>query len=86
MASIRDVAQRANVSTATVSHVINGTRYVSPELTERVQAVMEELSYRPDAVARSLRRRAPLLRGSWCRHRRQASRPGGPRRGASRRA
>jgi LacI family transcriptional regulator len=63
MASIRDVAQRANVSTATVSHVINGTRYVSPELTKRVQSVMEELSYRPDAVARSLRRRETLTIG-----------------------
>lgn len=63
MASIRDVAQRANVSTATVSHVINRTRYVSPELTERVQAVMLELSYHPDAVARSLRRRETLTIG-----------------------
>lgn len=63
MASIRDVAQRANVSTATVSHVINGTRYVSPELTERVQVVMEELRYRPDAVARSLRRQETLTIG-----------------------
>ena len=56
MASIRDVAKLANVSTATVSHVINGTRYVSSELTERVQAALLELDYQPDAVARSLRR------------------------------
>lgn len=63
MASIRDVAQHANVSTATVSHVINGTRYVSPELTERVRTVMSELKYRPDAVARSLRRRETLTIG-----------------------
>lgn len=63
MASIRDVANLAGVSTATVSHVINGTRYVSPELTERVQAILLELSYQPDAVARSLRRRETLTIG-----------------------
>lgn len=63
MASIRDVAELANVSTATVSHVLNGTRYVSPKLTERVQTAMVELDYRPDAVAQSLRRRKTLTLG-----------------------
>ena len=60
---MRDVANRAAVSMATVSHVINGTRHVSPELTERVRVVMEELNYQPDAVARSLRRRRTLTIG-----------------------
>jgi LacI family transcriptional regulator len=55
MASIRDVAAKAGVSTATVSHVINRTQYVSPLLTKRVLAAMEELNYHPSAVARSLR-------------------------------
>ena len=63
MASIRDVAELANVSTATVSHVVNGTRYVSPELTERVEAALLELDYQPDAVARSLRRGETLTIG-----------------------
>ncbi len=63
MASIRDVAELADVSTATVSHVINGTRPVSSELTERVRQAMALLSYRPDAVARSLRRRETLTIG-----------------------
>jgi len=44
------------VSTATVSHVINETRFVSDELKARVCQVMRELNYRPDAIARSLRR------------------------------
>ncbi|SHM76693.1 LacI family DNA-binding transcriptional regulator [Gracilibacillus kekensis] len=52
---IKDVAERANVSTATVSHVINGTRYVSPKVTEKVEQVMQELDYRPNSAARSLR-------------------------------
>jgi LacI family transcriptional regulator len=55
MATMNDVARVADVSIATVSHVINGTRYVSPERAERVQAAMRELDYTPDATARSLR-------------------------------
>jgi len=51
------VAKRAGVSTATVSHVINETRFVSDELKARVYQAMRELNYRPDAIARSLRRR-----------------------------
>lgn len=63
MPTMRDVAIQAAVSMATVSHVINGTRYVSPALTERVRTVMGQLSYQPDAVARSLRRRETLTIG-----------------------
>ncbi len=57
MATIKDVAERAGVSIATVSHVINGTRRVSPETAKRVRQAMEELDYHPNAVARSLRTR-----------------------------
>ncbi|WP_193744241.1 LacI family DNA-binding transcriptional regulator [Geomicrobium sp. JCM 19039] len=39
--SIRDVAQKADVSTATVSHVINGTRYVAETTATRVQLAMK---------------------------------------------
>src|SRR4051794_31360148 len=55
MATMNDVARHANVSIATVSHVINGTRFVSAERVERVQLAMTELGYTPDATARSLR-------------------------------
>jgi LacI family transcriptional regulator len=55
MATMNDVARVADVSIATVSHVINGTRFVSPERVDRVQAAMRELDYTPDATARSLR-------------------------------
>ncbi len=60
---MQDVAERAGVSVSTVSHVINGTRYVSPELTERVRAAMAELRFQPNAVARSLRRKETLTLG-----------------------
>jgi LacI family transcriptional regulator len=55
MATMNDVARVAKVSIATVSHVINGTRFVSAERAERVHAAMRELGYTPDATARSLR-------------------------------
>ena len=58
MPQIRDVAQLAGVSTATVSHVVNGTHYVSHELRAKVLAAMAELNFQPSAVARSLRIKA----------------------------
>lgn len=57
MATIRDVASEAKVSPSTVSHVINGTRYVDPETQMRVRSAIEALGYRPNSLARSLRRR-----------------------------
>ncbi len=55
MVTSRDVAEHAGVSRATVSAVINKTRYVSPELTARVKQAIKELNYHPNAVARSLK-------------------------------
>jgi len=54
MATIRDVAKRANVSVATVSAVITGKKRVSPELRARVEDALEALDYRPNALARGL--------------------------------
>lgn len=55
--SIKDVAKQANVSTATVSHVINGTRFVSEETKRKVHQAMDDLNYRLNSIARSLRSR-----------------------------
>ena len=55
MSTIKDVAQRAQVSVATVSHVINDTRFVSEATRERVQAAIAALRYVPSALARSLK-------------------------------
>ena len=56
MATIIDVAKLANVSIATVSRVLNDSAYVSPELAERVQKAINQLGYRPNVLARHLRR------------------------------
>lgn len=53
--TISDVAEHAGVSPATVSRVLNGAPTVSPELAERVRAVIAELQYRPNGPARALR-------------------------------
>jgi LacI family fructose operon transcriptional repressor len=55
MVSIKDVADAAGVSTATVSRVLTDKPHVRPEIRERVLAVVEALNYRPNRVARSLR-------------------------------
>lgn len=52
---IKDIAQRAGVSTATVSNVINGNyNKVSKETIQRVQKIIEDTNYQPSATARSL--------------------------------
>ncbi len=55
MTSIKDVAQLAGVSTATVSRVLSDKPYVSDEIRQRVLEAVEALDYRPNRVARSLR-------------------------------
>ena len=58
MATLKDVAKKAGVSTATVSYVLNGRLdKVGPEVTKRVQEVMKELGYQPNMMARALRSR-----------------------------
>ncbi len=55
MATIKDVAHHAQVSVTTVSHVVNGTRAVSPQARERVEQAIRTVGYVPSAIARSLK-------------------------------
>lgn len=55
MATMKDVARTAGVSTSTVSHVINKDRFVSEAITAKVEAAIKELNYAPSALARSLK-------------------------------
>ncbi len=54
--SIKDVAAKAGVSIATVSHALNGTRPIRPQTKQRVLAAIEELGYFQDQAARNLAR------------------------------
>ncbi len=54
MASIRDVARRAEVGATTVSRYLNDTGYVSEEAREKIRKAIEELDYTPNELARNL--------------------------------
>ncbi|MGO4341188.1 LacI family DNA-binding transcriptional regulator [Pedococcus sp. 2YAF34] len=57
MVKLVDVANEAGVSAATVSRVLNDIPTVDPAMAKRVRAAAKKLGYRPNAVARSLRKR-----------------------------
>lgn len=52
--NISTVAKKAGVSKATVSRVMNGTAFVSPDTAQRVRSVIAELNFHPDINARTL--------------------------------
>ena len=55
-ATIRDVAERAGVSVATVSRLVNNTGRVREETAAHIRAAIDELGFRPNAVGRSLKK------------------------------
>lgn len=63
MTTMRDVAEQADVSVATVSAFVTGKRYVSPELKSRIEQAIDHLGYQMDGLARSLRKGSSDLIG-----------------------
>ena len=61
--SIKDVAAKAAVSIATVSHVLNGTRTTRPRTRDRVLAAIRDLGYAQNQAARNLARGTSSLLG-----------------------
>ena len=61
MATINDIAKMAGVSVSTVSHVVNKTRYVSPEKVEKVEKAIKELDSPPNFVLK--KKRTPSREG-----------------------
>jgi DNA-binding LacI/PurR family transcriptional regulator len=53
--NIGEIARRAGVARSTVSYALSGKRSVSEETRRRIQAVIDELNYRPNAAARALK-------------------------------
>jgi LacI family transcriptional regulator len=52
---MKDVAEAAGVSVATVSHVLNNTRFVSTEVTSKVESAIRYLHFKANPIARNLR-------------------------------
>jgi len=66
--TLRDVAERVSVSPYTVSVVLNGAKSntrVSAATRERIQAAAEEMGYRPNELARALKRRTTNILGLY---------------------
>lgn len=63
MTTQKDVAEKAGVTVTTVSRVINNRGYISEETRKKVYQVMDELNYRPNAVARSLTKKRSNIIG-----------------------
>jgi len=66
MVSIKDIAKKAKVSVATVSHVINNTRFVSDKLRNDVLKAIEKFDYQPNILAGSLRSKHTSTIGFIC--------------------
>lgn len=63
MAGIRDVAKYAGVSPSTVSRALSGAAFVEPETKERVLKAVNDLNYKPNLAARSLKKGGSRLIG-----------------------
>lgn len=61
--TIRDIAERAGVSVATVSRVINHSESVNEETRKKIEGIIQELNYCPNAAARSLTNQASEMIG-----------------------
>lgn len=55
MATIKDVAKRADLSVSTVSRYLNQHPYISDDKKKRIKEAMEELNYTPSSIATQLR-------------------------------
>jgi LacI family transcriptional regulator len=61
--SLKDLAQQLGVSIATVSRALHGSPEIGKEMQQRVQALAQQLNYRPNPFAQSLRCEAPKVIG-----------------------
>lgn len=61
--TIKDIAKEANVSIATVSHVINGTKNISEDKSKKIKEIIDKYNYVPDVRAKNLRNRKTKTAG-----------------------
>ena len=58
MITIKDIAEKAGVAKSTVSNVLTGRKYVSPEITERILKICQEYDYQQNFFASTLSKKA----------------------------
>ena len=62
MATLKDVAKLANVDVSTVSRALNNTSYVHPDTKKKIFKAVEQLSYRPNLLAKGLKQGIGVFR------------------------
>ncbi|MEK3857298.1 LacI family DNA-binding transcriptional regulator [Cytobacillus sp. FSL H8-0458] len=61
--TMKDIAREANVSIATVSHVINGTKKISDEKHNKIMELIRKYNYIPNSTAKNLRQQTTMTAG-----------------------
>ncbi len=61
--TMKDIAREANVSVATVSHVINGTKNISEEKQSKIMDIIRKYNYIPNSTAKNLRQQTTMTAG-----------------------
>ena len=61
--TLKEIAERAGVSIATVSYVLNGNAQISDETRQKVEKIIKETGYRSNILAKSLRKNKTSLVG-----------------------
>ena len=69
MSTMKDVAEKAGVSIATVSNSLSGAKYVSPLVKEKIQQAITDLNYTPNRISkrgqRPISKLSHLLSHNW---------------------
>jgi LacI family transcriptional regulator len=60
---MKDIAKEANVSVATVSHVINGTKHITEEKHNKIMKIIKKYNYIPNSAAKNLRQQTTKTAG-----------------------
>lgn len=61
--TMKDIAKEANVSIATISHVINGTKKISDEKFKEIKSIINKYNYVPNYSAKNLRKNKTMTAG-----------------------
>ncbi|SDH27219.1 transcriptional regulator, LacI family [Alteribacillus persepolensis] len=61
--TMKQIAKEANVSVATVSHVINGTKHITEDKYNKIMQIIHKYNYKPNSTAKNLRQQKTKTAG-----------------------